>query len=121
MTYDFDLLAIGCGPAGQRAVIQSAKLGKRAAVVERRQVGGVCVMSGTIPSKTLREAVIYLTGLSQRGIYGQSYRLKEDITMDDLRGRGRPPSSSTNGRCSTRTAWWTWNASPGRWWWWGAG
>ncbi len=87
MTYDFDLLAIGCGPAGQRAVIQSAKLGKRAAVVERRQVGGVCVMSGTIPSKTLREAVIYLTGLSQRGIYGQSYRLKEDITMDDLRGR----------------------------------
>ena len=87
MTFDYDLLAIGCGPAGQRAVIQAAKLGKRAAVVERRQVGGVCVMSGTIPSKTLREAVIYLTGLGQRGIYGQSYRLKEDITMEDLRGR----------------------------------
>ncbi len=87
MTYEFDLLVIGCGPAGQKAAIQAAKLGRRAAIVERRQVGGVCVMTGTIPSKTLRESVLYLTGLSQRGIYGQSYRVKEDITIEDLRTR----------------------------------
>ncbi len=87
MTYEYDLLVIGCGPAGQKAAIQAAKLGRRAAIVERRQVGGVCVISGTIPSKTLRETVIYLTGLSQRGIYGQSYRVKEDITVEDLRAR----------------------------------
>ena len=62
MIYDFDLICIGSGPAGQRAAVQAAKLGKRAAVVEqRREVGGVCVETGTIPSKTLREAVIYLT------------------------------------------------------------
>jgi NAD(P) transhydrogenase len=87
VSYDYDLLVIGCGPAGQKAAIQAAKLGRRAVIVERREIGGVCVMSGTIPSKTLREAVIHLTGLSQRGVYGQSYRVKEDITMDDLRGR----------------------------------
>jgi NAD(P) transhydrogenase len=85
--FEFDLLAIGCGPAGQRAAIQAAKLRRRAAVVELRQVGGVCVITGTIPSKTLREAVLHLTGFSYRGIYGQSYRVKEDVTMDDLRFR----------------------------------
>jgi NAD(P) transhydrogenase len=87
MTYEFDLMAIGCGPAGQKAVIQASKLGRRAAVVEGRQVGGVCVISGTIPSKTLREAVLHLTGFAQRGVYGQSYRVKEDITIEDLRPR----------------------------------
>jgi NAD(P) transhydrogenase len=85
--YDYDLIAIGSGPAGQRAVIQASKLGKRAAVVECRQVGGVCVIAGTIPSKTLREAVLHLTGFMQRGAYGQSYRVKEEVTIDDLRGR----------------------------------
>src|SRR5262245_30799360 len=85
MTYDFDLVVIGSGPAGQRAAVQAAKLGKRAAVVERRQVvGGVCVNTGTIPSKTLREAVLYLTGYGQHGIYGTSYALKESITLEDL-------------------------------------
>ncbi|HEX9411001.1 MAG TPA: Si-specific NAD(P)(+) transhydrogenase [Actinomycetota bacterium] len=87
MAFEYDLLAIGCGPAGQKAAIQAAKLGKRSAIVERRQVGGVCVISGTIPSKTLREAVLHLTGFSQRGVYGQSYRVKEEITVDDLRNR----------------------------------
>ena len=59
MTYDFDLIAIGSGPAGQRAAVQAAKLGKRAAVIERRRcVGGVCLDTGTIPSKTLREAAV---------------------------------------------------------------
>ncbi len=85
---DYDLLVIGCGPGGQRAAIAAAKLGRRAAVVEKRDVvGGVCVNTGTIPSKSLREAVLYLTGLSQRDLYGQSYRVKEDISMSDLTRR----------------------------------
>lgn len=87
MEYEFDLLAIGCGPAGQRAAVQGAKLGRRTAIAEMRQVGGVCVISGTIPSKTLREAVLHLTGFSYRGIYGQSYRVKQDLTVEDLRAR----------------------------------
>ena len=85
---DFDLVVIGSGPAGQKAAIAAAKLGYRAAVVERRNmVGGVCINTGTIPSKTLREAVLYLTGLSQRELYGQAYRVKDDITVADLSAR----------------------------------
>ena len=81
----YDLLVIGSGPAGQKAAIQAAKLGKRVAIVERgNMVGGVCVNTGTIPSKTLREAIVYLTGHTQRALYGQSYRLKEDVTIGDL-------------------------------------
>ena len=85
---DYDLLVIGCGPGGQRAAIAAAKLGKRSAVIEKgKVVGGVCVNTGTIPSKSLREAVLYLTGLSDRDLYGQSYRVKENITMEDLSRR----------------------------------
>ena len=81
----FELLVIGSGPAGQKAAVQAAKLGKRVGLVERRHmVGGVCVNTGTIPSKTLREAVVYLTGLSQREMYGASYRVKAEITIADL-------------------------------------
>ena len=88
--YDVDLLVIGSGPAGQKAAIQAAKLrGRRVGIVERREVGGVSVDWGTIPSKTLREAIVYLTGLSQRTTYGESYRVKEEITMEDLRVRTR--------------------------------
>jgi NAD(P) transhydrogenase len=83
--FDYDMLVIGSGPAGQRAAIQSAKLDKRTALVERRAVlGGVCINSGTIPSKTLREAVIYLSGYRLRSIYGESYTVKQNITMEDL-------------------------------------
>jgi NAD(P) transhydrogenase len=86
--FDFDVLVIGSGPGGQKAAIAAAKLGRRVAVAERRHmIGGVCINTGTIPSKTLREAVLYLTGLSQREIYGQSYRLKDDITVADLAAR----------------------------------
>jgi NAD(P) transhydrogenase len=86
--YEYDLLAIGCGPGGQKAAIAAAKLGKKAAVIERSDlVGGVCVNTGTIPSKTMRETVLYLTGLSQRELYGQSHRVKSEIIMDDLLGR----------------------------------
>ncbi|MFC6879242.1 MULTISPECIES: Si-specific NAD(P)(+) transhydrogenase [Actinomadura] len=82
---DFDLVVLGSGPGGQRAAIAAAKLGRRVAIVDRREmIGGVCINTGTIPSKTLREAVLYLTGLSQRELYGQSYRVKEDITVADL-------------------------------------
>ncbi|MFJ5775439.1 Si-specific NAD(P)(+) transhydrogenase [Streptomyces sp. NPDC093094] len=82
---DFDMLVLGSGPGGQKAAIAAAKLGRRVAVVDRPDmVGGVSIHTGTIPSKTLREAVLYLTGLSQRDMYGQSYRLKEDITVSDL-------------------------------------
>jgi NAD(P) transhydrogenase len=85
MAYDFDLLVIGSGPAGQKAAIQAAKLHRRVAIVERqRMVGGVCINSGTIPSKTLREAVLFLTGMTQRSMYGDSYRVKSDVTMSDL-------------------------------------
>jgi NAD(P) transhydrogenase len=86
--YDYDLLVIGSGPGGQKAAIAAAKLGRRAAVVERQtMVGGVCINTGTIPSKTLREAVLYLTGLNMRELYGQNYRVKEDITVQDLLAR----------------------------------
>ncbi|MBC6462796.1 Si-specific NAD(P)(+) transhydrogenase [Actinomadura sp. HBU206391] len=82
---DFDLIVLGSGPGGQKAAIAAAKLGKRAAVVEKRNMlGGVCINTGTIPSKTLREAVLYLTGLNQRELYGQSYRVKDEITVADL-------------------------------------
>ena len=86
--YDYDLLVLGSGPGGQKAAIAAAKLGRRAAVVERRSmVGGVCINTGTIPSKTLREAVLYLTGLNQREMYGRNYRVKDDITISDLLSR----------------------------------
>ena len=81
----YDLLVIGSGPAGQRAAIQGAKSGKRVAVVERREVvGGVCINTGTIPSKTIREAVLHLSGYLYHNVYGASYRVKEKITVADL-------------------------------------
>ena len=81
----YDLIIIGSGPAGQRAAIQGAKSGKRVALIERREVvGGTCINSGTIPSKTMREAVLHLSGFLYQSIYGVSYRVKEKITMADL-------------------------------------
>ncbi len=81
----FDLVVIGSGPAGQRASIHAAKHGKRVALVERREViGGTCINTGTIPSKTMREAVLHLSGFQYQGIYGINYRVKEKITMSDL-------------------------------------
>src|SRR5262249_46203614 len=83
--FDFDLLVIGSGPAGHRAAIQAAKLAKRVAVVEKPAVvGGVCINTGTIPSKTLREAALRLSGYRERGLYGASYSVKQHITMHDL-------------------------------------
>jgi NAD(P) transhydrogenase len=81
----YDVIVIGSGPAGQRAAIQAAKSGKRVGLVEKREVvGGTCINTGTIPSKTLREAVLHLSGYSYQSIYGVNYRVKEKITMADL-------------------------------------
>jgi len=86
--YDYDLLVIGSGPGGQKAAIAGAKLGKRSAIVERKtMIGGVCINTGTVPSKTLREAVIYLTGKSQQEYYGVGYRVQEEISVSDLTSR----------------------------------
>src|ERR1700761_4164571 len=83
--FQYDLVVIGSGPAGQRAAIQGAKSGKKVALIEKREViGGVCINTGTIPSKTMREAVLHLSGYNYQNIYGVSYRVKEKITMGDL-------------------------------------
>lgn len=82
---EYDLVVIGSGPAGQKGAICAAKLRKKVAIVERKKtIGGVCVHTGTIPSKTLREAVLYLSGFRQRTFYGRGYVLKDRITMSDL-------------------------------------
>jgi NAD(P) transhydrogenase len=84
----YDLIVIGSGPAGQRAAIQGAKFGRRVAVIEQREiVGGACINTGTIPSKTMREAVMHLSGYQYQGIYGVNYKVKEKITMADLGSR----------------------------------
>jgi NAD(P) transhydrogenase len=81
----YDLLVIGTGPAGQKAAVQAAKLGKKVGIIERKDVvGGVCINTGTIPSKSLREAVLYLSGFRQRNLYGAGYRVKQTITIEDL-------------------------------------
>src|ERR1700677_2509896 len=81
----FDMIVIGSGPAGQRAAIQAAKSGRHVAVIERAEVvGGTSVNTGTIPSKTMREAVLHLSGYNYQDIYGSNYRVKDKITMADL-------------------------------------
>jgi NAD(P) transhydrogenase len=84
-TESFDLVIIGCGPAGEKAGAQAAYFGKKVAVVERAGVpGGSCINTGTVPSKTLRESALYFSGLSQRGLYGIDYSLKENLTVHDF-------------------------------------
>lgn len=84
----YEFIVIGSGPAGRRAAIQAAKFGKNVLVVERgRRVGGVSVHTGTIPSKTLRETALNLSGWRERGFYGRAYRVKKDLSADDLRTR----------------------------------
>jgi NAD(P) transhydrogenase len=89
-TQRYDLIVIGSGPAGQKGAIAAAKMGKSVAVVDRKKMtGGVCIHTGTIPSKTLREAILYLSGFSQRAFYGMDYRVKDDISVQDLAHRVR--------------------------------
>jgi NAD(P) transhydrogenase len=88
MQQHYELIVIGSGPAGRRSAIQAAKLGRDVLVVEKgRRVGGVSVHTGTIPSKTLRETVLNLSGWRERGFYGRAYRVKNEITAEDLRKR----------------------------------
>lgn len=84
----YDFIVVGSGPAGRRAAIQAAKLGKKVLVIEQgKRVGGVSVHTGTIPSKTLRETALNLSGWRERGFYGRAYRVKQEISADDLRRR----------------------------------
>ena len=86
--YDYDMIVIGSGPSGRRAAVQGAKLNRSVLVIEKgRRVGGVSVHTGTIPSKTLRETVLNLSGWRERGFYGRSYRVKQDIGAADLIAR----------------------------------
>ncbi|OCP17055.1 MULTISPECIES: Si-specific NAD(P)(+) transhydrogenase [unclassified Ensifer] len=86
--HQFDLIVVGSGPAGRRGAIQAAKLGKKVLVIEQgKRVGGVSVHTGTIPSKTLRETALNLSGWRERGFYGRAYRVKQEISADDLRQR----------------------------------
>jgi NAD(P) transhydrogenase len=86
--HDYDMIVIGSGPSGRRAAVQSAKIGKSVLVIEKgRRVGGVSVHTGTIPSKTLRETVLNLSGWRERGFYGRSYRVKQEIDAGDLMAR----------------------------------
>ncbi len=81
----FDLVVIGCGPAGEKAGPQAAYFGKRVAIIERApHLGGSCINTGTVPSKTLRESALYFSGLKQRGLYGIDYSLKENLTVYDF-------------------------------------
>lgn len=85
MPENFDLVIIGCGPAGEKAGAQAAYFGKRVAVIERApHPGGSCINTGTVPSKTLRESALYFSGLQQRGLYGIDYSLKENLTVHDF-------------------------------------
>jgi NAD(P) transhydrogenase len=89
---DYDLVVIGSGPAGQKGAICAAKMRKKVAIIDRRlTMGGTCVHTGTIPSKVLREAVLYLSGLRQRSFYGRGYVVKDripDVRSDAARNRG---------------------------------
>jgi len=85
---EYDLVVVGSGPAGRRGAIQAAKLGRKVLVIEQgKRVGGVSVHTGTIPSKTLRETALNLSGWRERGFYGRAYRVKQEISADDLRRR----------------------------------
>src|SRR5579862_7187366 len=84
----YDLVVIGSGPAGQKGAIAAAKLRKRVAIVDRTvMLGGVCVHTGTIPSKSVREAIFQLTGITVRTLYGNHYRGKADFSVQDLASR----------------------------------
>ncbi len=97
--YDYDLVVIGSGPAGEKGATQSAYFGKRVAVIERESnLGGACIHTGTLPSKTLRETALYLSGLQQRSLYGVSLEVKRDVSVRELMCRQEPVIGSQNDR-----------------------
>jgi NAD(P) transhydrogenase len=97
--YEFDLVVIGSGPAGEKGATQSAYFGKKVAVIEKEpHLGGACIQTGTLPSKTLRETALYLSGLQQRTLYGVSYEVRRDVSVPDLMCRQEPVIGSQNER-----------------------
>src|SRR3970282_2227022 len=83
--YDYDLIVIGSGPAGEKGAAQAAYFGKKVALIERApHLGGAGINAGTVPSKTLRETALYFSGLRQRGLYGIDYSLKDNLTVGDF-------------------------------------
>ena len=85
---DYDLIVIGSGPSGRAAAIQAGKLKRKVLVIDHKsRLGGVSVHTGTIPSKTLRETVLNLTGCRERSFYGRSYRVKDAIAAEDFKAR----------------------------------
>lgn len=85
ISFDYDLIVIGSGPAGEKGAAQAAYYGKKVAIVERADhLGGAGINTGTVPSKTLRETALYFSGLRQRGLYGIDYSLKEGLTVSDF-------------------------------------
>src|SRR6478609_2862953 len=97
--YDYDWLVIGSGPAGEKGAVQAAYFGRRTAVVERQpQVGGACINTGTLPSKTLRETAIFMSGFRQRSLYGLSYAVKENVSVPELMCRQEPVIGSEHAR-----------------------
>src|ERR1700755_3114447 len=83
----YELIVVGSGPGGQRAALNAGKASKGGALVEKQSVGGVCINTGTIPSKTMREAVLHLSGFYDQSFYGANYHSKDQITMADLNFR----------------------------------
>jgi NAD(P) transhydrogenase len=88
-SHEYDLIVIGAGPAGEKGAAQAAYFGRRVALIERHDVGGTAVNTGTLPSKTLRETALYLSGFRQRGLYGVDYTFDREVTADDLMRRER--------------------------------
>src|SRR5438874_2977572 len=96
---DYDLVVIGSGPAGEKGAAQAAWLGKRVALVEKQpRLGGACVNTGTLPSKTLRETALYLSGYRQRELYGVSVQLDRGLSVPELMCRQDPVLSSEGAR-----------------------
>jgi NAD(P) transhydrogenase len=90
MSYNYEVVVIGSGPAGEKGGAQAAYFGKRVALVEREpHLGGAAINTGTISSKTLRETALYFSGLRQRGLYGIDYNIKEGLTVGDFMYRER--------------------------------
>ena len=96
---DYDLVVLGSGPAGEKGATQTAYFGKKVAVVEKAQVlGGATANTGTLPSKTLRETALYLSGFRQRGLYGVDLALKEQVSLQELMYRERRVKESERAR-----------------------
>src|SRR5687767_6813003 len=100
-TQHYDLIVIGSGPAGEKGAAQAAYFGKKVALVEKqKELGGAAANTGTLPSKTLRETALYLSGFRQRGLYGVNFSLKDKVTAQDFLYRERVVVQTERNRIS---------------------